>query len=105
MQTDFCWNYFCASKGDIITEELYGSSNYKKLKEKKQLVTDHFSLQSRKQYIIHYRPLKSYFLSTQFIVLFSGYQLTFSNCLDFCNLTLVIVLRLSLILFCSGLSP
>ena len=37
MQTDFCWNYFCASKGDIITEELYGSSNYKKLKEKTAL--------------------------------------------------------------------
>lgn len=37
MQTDFCWNYFCASKGDIITEELYGSSNYKKLKEKNSL--------------------------------------------------------------------
>lgn len=50
MQTDYCWNYFCASKGDIIAEELYGSSNYEKLKEKTAF-HEHFSLQNRKRYI------------------------------------------------------
>lgn len=100
MQTDFCWNYFCASKGDIITEELYGSSNYKKLKEKKQLCIEYFSLEDRKQFTNTLLSTTVLFLSTQFTVLFSGYPLTFSCCLGSCNLTLAI-----LILFCSGMSP
>lgn len=99
MQTDFCWNYFCASKGDIITEESYGSSNYKNLKEKKQLCIEYFSLQDRNQYTNALLSTTVLFLSTQFIVLFSGYPLTFSCCLGSCNLTLDI-----LILFCSGMS-
>lgn len=79
MQTDFCWDYFYASKGDIITEELYGSYNDKKLKEK-QLYTELFSLQNRKQYINTLPSATALiFLSTRFIVLFSGYQLTFSK--------------------------